>query len=605
MATKKNSVNTIETIVVGPASKKMAQTLAVGDSLIVRLDTYPSDPTAIKLETGDGVEVGYIAAKPSTAKGYPMAKEVYSMVKEGISVKVTSIDPLLVAIPGKAPEKAAESVKKEFYTLLSGNKLEYKNRMKVASDARKKSQLDVEFKIDNDAIIFIHEGEPCGIATKDITTTAKQTLASRGIKLNDVADIIAAINEGTSAKATINFLDGITIPVKFEVEMPAEMASISAPSKDYAKALKEFEAADVVEMQKRIDWLKANGVAEYAISSFVKRMEGHTNIQEFAPCYIPHGKEVENAIAFTHMKGNLLLVGPAGSGKNMFITTFANLMDLNLIDKSCSAGVDEESLFGFLSMKASDEVPDSAAINRAFTAFVDIMKAQTTPEEREDIAAKIAGASVDEQIDMMQAQAPEVDFSVLFDAMRSQAAQIEFEPSAITKALEKPSMINLDEVNTLRPTVTSSLHAALDKRRSILINGYKNVEINDDVIFTATMNEGSEYAGTSMLNQAFEDRWHVIEFEAPDNIAEILKQEVPTLPAKAIKVLNELYKKLKSVRGLEIQDRSFSQRAFIYAAQNIALGNDVKSAIMCTIVPKIRDAEDRESVKAIVDLMIK
>ena len=143
------------------------------------------------------------------------------------------------------------------------------------------------------------------------------------------------------------------------------------------------------------------------------------------------------------------------------------------------------------------------------------------------------------------------------------------------------------------------------EERRALIMKMKELAEQVDVIFTATMNEGAEYAGTSMLNLAFEDRWHVIEFEAPDNIAEILKQEVPTLSVKAIKILNELYKKLKSVRGVEIQERSFSQRAFIYAAQNIALGNDIKSAVMSTIVPKIRDVEDREAVKGIVDMMIK
>jgi MoxR-like ATPase len=283
----------------------------------------------------------------------------------------------------------------------------------------------------------------------------------------------------------------------------------------------------------------------------------------------------------------------------MFILTLANLFALELVDKTCSAGVDEEALFGFLSMKADDNLPDADAINAAFKAF--LAKLPTVAE-----AGYIdPDATAMEKVETVAALDADVDYSVLLTAMRSNTAQIQFEPSVLTKALERPSIINLDEVNTLRATVTSSLHSALDKRRSILVNGYKNIEINPDVLFVATMNEGAEYAGTATLNLAFEDRWHVIEFEAPDSIIEILKQEVPSLPNKAAKVLNDLYKKLKAVRGIELQERSFSQRAFIYAAQNIALGNNVKDAIMATIIPKIRDAEDREAVKSIVDMMIK
>jgi MoxR-like ATPase len=413
------------------------------------------------------------------------------------------------------------------------------------------------------------------------------------------------MKEAKEVSAEMMFLDGINYPVEITAKVPKEttVASAAPAAKDYSKLLKDFEANDADEINKRISWLKSNNVAEYAIALFVKMMDGHSNIAPFNPSYIVQGKEVENALSFAYMKGNLLLVGPAGSGKNKFITTFSNLLDLNLIDKSCSAGVDEEGLFGYLSMKPSEDCPSPDAVNRAFKKFIEAIS--TKVNDNEEFASKFASADVEEQIKTIKTECADEDFSVLFAAMRSNTAQIEFEPSVLTKALEKPSMINLDEVNTLRPTVTSALHSALDNRRNILINGYKNVGIHDNVIFTATMNEGNDYAGTSIMNLAFEDRFHVIEFEAPKDIADILKLEVPTLSNKAIKVLNELYKKLKAVCGTEIQDRSFSLRAFIYAAQNIALGNGIKEGILCTIVPKIRDYEDRETVKGYVDLMLK
>jgi MoxR-like ATPase len=489
----------------------------------------------------------------------------------------------------------------------AGSKLTHVGVVPVKAAARKHHKVPVDVRVNEAAgtIEFEYEGNPCGTATSELSASAKKSFDAMGFKIAELASAIAVMKEAKEVSAEMMFLDGINYPVEITAKVPKEttVASAAPAAKDYSKLLKDFEANDADEINKRISWLKSNNVAEYAIALFVKMMDGHSNIAPFNPSYIVQGKEVENALSFAYMKGNLLLVGPAGSGKNKFITTFSNLLDLNLIDKSCSAGVDEEGLFGYLSMKPSEDCPSPDAVNRAFKKFIEAIS--TKVNDNEEFASKFASADVEEQIKTIKTECADEDFSVLFAAMRSNTAQIEFEPSVLTKALEKPSMINLDEVNTLRPTVTSALHSALDNRRNILINGYKNVGIHDNVIFTATMNEGNDYAGTSIMNLAFEDRFHVIEFEAPKDIADILKLEVPTLSNKAIKVLNELYKKLKAVCGTEIQDRSFSLRAFIYAAQNIALGNGIKEGILCTIVPKIRDYEDRETVKGYVDLMLK
>lgn len=604
----KKNVNIEKAAVVGPRAKNNITTMGIteGTKVVLNLGTYKDDPNAIQVNLNDQ-EVGYIANQPKTAKGYKMADELIAFVKDGQIVEVCSTDPFLVGIP--VSEAVEDFETKNFVFINAGAKLTHAGIVPAKSAARKLGEIQLATTVNESAnsLEFAYDGSPCGYATSELSASAKKSFEAKGFKISDVAEAIAAIKaaKAENVSAKMMFLDGINYPVEISVKVPKEVAATTttAASKDYSKMLKNFEAEDADEIAKRITWLKSNNVAEYAIALFVKMMEGHTNIAPFNPTYIVQGSEVENAISFAYMKGNLLLVGPAGSGKNKFITTFSNLLDLNLIDKGCSAGVDEEGLFGYLSMKPSEECPSPDAVNRAFRKFIDAISAKV--ENKEAFAEEFASSSVEEQIQTIKGECDSEDFSVLFAAMRSNTAQIEFEPSVLTKALEKPSMVNLDEVNTLRPTVTSTLHSALDSRRSILINGYKNVDIHDNVIFTATMNEGNDYAGTSMMNLAFEDRFHVIEFEAPKDIADILKLEVPTLSNKAIKVLNELYKKLKAVCGTDIQERSFSLRAFIYAAQNIALGNGIKEGIMCTIIPKIRDYEDREAVKGIVDLMIK
>jgi len=593
--------------VVGPVSSGFAEESKIGDKLVIRLNTYPKDPTAIKLETVNGEEVGYVAAKTATAGGYPLAKEVYTDLTEGDMVEISSINPFLVNIIKK--EKSANTkVTTKLIALLAGNKMEYPSRIKIVNALRqaKGSEICLDVEVVGDRIVLSFEGIPCGYASSGVVSAADRVLKANKMVVTPIETIMSAINTSEKTVAKSTWIDGMVVPIIFEVETEAEAVKIAVGDKDISSLLKAFDDSDATEIQKRVDWLKSIKTQEYSISLFLDRIKSHKGISPFTPCYIPQHEEVENAIAFSHgigaHRGNILLTGPAGSGKNMFIITFANLMDLQLIDKSCSAGVDEEAVFGYLSMKASEEKPDTQAVNLAFKRMLTSMGFSKI--ENKKVFAELA---TDIQIDVLKGitEDDNFDYSVLFDAMRAQAAEIKFEPSVITKSLEYPSLINLDEVNTLRPLVTSSLHSALDKRRSVLVNGYKTVDISEDVIFTATMNEGSEYAGTSTMNLAFEDRWHVIEFEAPDTIATILKQEVPTLSSKAIKILDDLYIRMKALRGVDIQERSFSQRAFIYCGINIALGNDIKKAIMATIVPKIRDVEDRESVKALIDLKLK
>lgn len=603
-----NEMDKIVVKVVGPTSDDFASRSNVGDKLVIRLNTYPKDPTAIKLESMTGEEAGFVAAKNHTAMGHPLASEVYNDVKEGDIVEISNINPFLVSITKATRTTSITKTKARYYAILCGSKIEYPNRVKVVAEMRKRQdeEIELDMQLVGDKIVISFEGLPCGYVNSEVKPNAEPVLKARNIEITPIEKIKSVIDSGNRVDVKTQFLNGMVIPIIFEFESESNIQNIGIGSKDYDTILKSFDDSDASEIQKRVDWLKSIKTAEYAISLFMNKIKNHKGISPFAPCYIPQKDEIENAIAFTHgigdHRGNLLLTGPAGSGKNMFVITFANLMNLQLIDKSCSAGVDEEAIFGYLSMKASEEKPDSQAVNLAFKKILTSVGFSKIEDKK-----SFAELDVESQIKTLkEILDDDFDYSVLFDAMKNQTAEIKFEPSIITKSMEYPSLINFDEVNTLRPIVTASLHAALDKRRSVLVNGYKTVKIDNDVILTATMNEGSDYSGTSTMNLAFEDRWHILEFQAPESISEILKQEIPTLNSKTITTLNKIYQQMKKMKSDgEIQERSFSQRAFIYCGINIALGNDIKKAIMATIIAKIRDAEDQSAVLSIIDMMLK
>ena len=601
MATKQKKTAVITKVIVKVVGPTIPADMKVGESVELHTGTYAKDPTSIQVRRPDGSEVGYIAARKQTAGGMPLASEIFPNVASGSIATVTSVNPLLIEVT--LNEGAATNTEKVYWSTNSGTKYQCKNRMVLTTDTRKNGVCEVDVKNDGDQVSFYYKGELCGFASSNLTAAAQKSLAAKGIPVSSIEEIKEALANATSVKAEALFLDGINIPVKITVTSDSAATPVVV-TEDLSKSLKGFSEEDKAEMEKRINWLKNTPkLAPYAVKLYIKDMQGKENLVPFAPSYIPTDKEVEIFVKHHAINGNSMLIGPAGCGKNEFLKVMANLYSDDMVDMSCSPSTEYADIIGYLGLDTDDQGPDASEINAQVSSLMQIItKHGVQPKE-------FVALPVEEQVETAEAaiataEFDKVDFSMILDAMRSKNAKVKFILSPIMKAIMSGSIVNFDEVNTLRSTVTAALHSLLDKRRYIFVPEYGRIDVHPDTRFTSTMNEGADYVGTAMMNQAFEDRWRVIEFQAPEGISDILKQEVPTCPAKAIKVLNELYKKLKPVRGIEIQERSFSQRAFIYAAESIAMGDDIKNAIYSDILPKIRDVDDREAVKGIVDLML-
>jgi hypothetical protein len=179
--------------------------------------------------------------------------------------------------------------------------------------------------------------------------------------------------------------------------------------------------------------------------------------------------------------------------------------------------------------------------------------------------------------------------------------------SNIVDAAQRASLINLDEVNMARGSITSLLHSLTDHRRYIEIPGYGMVKVHPQARFTITMNEGDEYEGTRQLNVAFRDRFHEIIFKPnPDNMKDVFMAKC-NLSSNDAEALSKFYKLIHAAvynadSDACIPDDYLSQRKFVRAGQlySMCFASSIEEAFREEVVETIADPE----IKGIVENLI-
>lgn len=108
------------------------------------------------------------------------------------------------------------------------------------------------------------------------------------------------------------------------------------------------------------------------------------------------------------------------------------------------------------------------------------------------------------------------DTKAWFGSHEARDGSTHFIPSEFTKFIEQGNcVIVLDEANRLEPWLSNSLMPILDHRRATEVHGMQ-IKAAPGIIFGLTMNIGSRYAGTSIVDAAFMNRIDIgAEVEAP------------------------------------------------------------------------------------------
>ena len=171
---------------------------------------------------------------------------------------------------------------------------------------------------------------------------------------------------------------------------------------------------------------------------------------------------------------------------------------------------------------------------------------------------------------------------------------IKFAPEILLEAMEQGGIFVADEINFAEPGILGLLNPITDTRCAIQVPGYRKVVANKGFCLIGTMNEG--YEGTNELNQALNDRFIHIPFEAPKTIFNILKQEYPTAPDKYIAIADNIYKKvLAMVNGGTMNPDCITIRGFIQAIPFIDILGQEKAFVSC-VANKVLDDKYRKDI---------
>lgn len=184
-----------------------------------------------------------------------------------------------------------------------------------------------------------------------------------------------------------------------------------------------------------------------------------------------------------------------------------------------------------------------------------------------------------------------------------------FEFAPFVDHIKSGGIVLLDELNRAPLAANNILFPCLDKRRYLPIDVAsedceRKIGVNEDTVFFATANLGTEYSGTHSIDRALLDRFFPVELGYPTERDEInvlkLRTGVDERSATAIvKVSNEIR---KQYREQELST-PVSVRHTLQAASLIADGFDVDNALLATIMPLFEDGigvSERSKVKSIM-----
>lgn len=178
-----------------------------------------------------------------------------------------------------------------------------------------------------------------------------------------------------------------------------------------------------------------------------------------------------------------------------------------------------------------------------------------------------------------------------------------FNRSTLTEAFEEGGILVLDEFNTALPHVVSMLNGMLDQRRRQYVPDYGTV--NGHKNFIAISTENKNYTGTFETNEATSDRFVPIIFPNLESLENVLREYSPNINRKTLVACDRLFESIKDGVNIgTLEDSALTVRGFISVALAVELGLPLKETLIDNIANRASDLDDRESIKAMIDMLL-
>lgn len=197
--------------------------------------------------------------------------------------------------------------------------------------------------------------------------------------------------------------------------------------------------------------------------------------------------------------------------------------------------------------------------------------------------------------------------SGLLGVHRLKNGKSEFQLAPFAKAVVRPGLILLDEVNRCSPSAVNILFPCVDFRRTLNISIAELEEdrtrpVHEDASFFATANIGYEFSGTNALDAAWGDRFNFLEIGFPpeDKEVELLMKVHGIDKLSSEKVV----KAANAVRELYGQGRlsaSVSFRGTGEMASKIKDGYRTEDAIKSYLLPRFSGSVDSGEKQIVVE----
>lgn len=153
-----------------------------------------------------------------------------------------------------------------------------------------------------------------------------------------------------------------------------------------------------------------------------------------------------------------------------------------------------------------------------------------------------------------------------------------FEPSKFSEAIAKEQIVLLDEVSRAPFGANNILFPLLDHRRT-LINPHGD-DTSANCFFIATANEGATFTGTSTLDEAFRNRFYVINIDyAPQEVEEAILIKRDGISKSDAKHISTIAQKIREQASQGLLTRSVSLRELFIASEQLAFGFELTEAL--------------------------
>lgn len=154
------------------------------------------------------------------------------------------------------------------------------------------------------------------------------------------------------------------------------------------------------------------------------------------------------------------------------------------------------------------------------------------------------------------------------------------QPHAII-LLDELNRTDRDTFNMLMPLLDGQKYLALDEAPNSPL-----VHVGEDVCFLATMNVGAEYTATTSLDAAIRDRFQAVlrtDYPAPDKERRLLQQRHRSVPNSALAKLVAIAKQQRSLAGDGEFEFAISTRMLLSTTQQLSFDIPLQEAIEFTL----------------------